>query len=187
MKPDNQNIVDSMTGEDALRILRNLCASDPAVRKCLLAEAERVLADVDVDEVAESVLFDLDAISVEDLWDRSGASRHGYSSPDEMAAQMFEEALHPHEEEIKKYQKLSMSDQCMHYVMGTLKGIYRFEKEAESEFKDWATDVPAETFGFLLDEWRKDARKGDLKQMCQFVSEQCPEWARWVTKDRTTP
>lgn len=176
-----------MTGEDALRILRDLCASDPVVRKRVVDEAQRILADVNVEEVAESVLFDLEAISVEDLWDRSGPSSHGYSSPDEMAVQMFEEAIHPHEEEIKKYQRLCMSDPCMHYVMGTLKGIYRFEKEAESEFRDWATDVPAETFGFLLDEWRKDARKGKLKRMYQFISEHCPEWAKWAAKDRTTP
>ena len=48
------------------------------------------------------------------------------------------------------------------------------------EFKDWATGVSTETFGFLLDEWRKDARQGHLKQMYPFISEQCPERAEWV-------
>ena len=71
------------------------------------------------------------------------------------------------------------------YAVGTLKGIYRFEKEGESEFREWATDVPAETFGFLLDAWRKDAGDENRKRMNEFIAGHCPDWADWAAQDRT--
>jgi len=40
-----------------------------------------------------------------------------------------------------------------------LKGIRRFEKESTSEYKDWAVDAPAESFDWVLDEW-KEGQKG---------------------------
>ena len=46
--------------------------------------------------------------------------------------------------------------------------------------------MPAETFGFLLDEWRRGAAKEDRKRMKEFIAEECPDWATWATKDRTT-
>jgi len=184
LKKHEKALLDNMTGEDALRIIRQLCSADADVRKWVVKEIQRVLVDVDLDEVAEAVLLDLEGICVEDLWDRSGPSSRGYSSPDEMAGKMFEEALQPHEQAIEKYRRLSMSAPCMQYVMGTLKGIYRFANEAKSEFKDWATDIPAETFGFLLKTWRKHAKKPERSRMDKFIVEQCPDWAGWAVKSR---
>jgi hypothetical protein len=134
MKKYEQTLLDNITGEYTLRVLRELCATDPAMRKRVICEAQRILVDVDVYEVAEAVLYDLEAVCVEDLWDRAGPSSRGYSSPDEMAIQIFEEAVQPHEQEIEKFRRLSIAVSCIHYLMGTLKGIYRFEKEAKSEF-----------------------------------------------------
>jgi len=37
----------------------------------------------------------LDGIEVEDLWDRAGPSRYGYTSPEDMAAEMIDEELNP--------------------------------------------------------------------------------------------
>ena len=142
------------------------------------------MIEVDVDEVAESVLQDLSMIRVEDLWDRAGPSSRGYSSPDEMAAEMFEEAIEPRQQEVEKYQRLGMREACMLYAMGTLKGIYRFEKEGEREFKEWARDMPAEFFGFLLEGWRRNSAEENRKRMNESIAEQCPDWAAWAMKDR---
>jgi hypothetical protein len=185
MKKDERTLLDNLTGEDALSVLRAICASDPTVRKRVIDEINRVLVDVDIDEVAELVLQDLEALCVEDLWDQAGPSSRGYYSPDEMAVQMFEEAVQSHQQQIEKYHRLGMRDPCMLYAMGTLKGIYRFEKEVPTEFKDWATDAPAETFGFLLAGWRKGSAKENRKRMNEFIAEHCPDWAAWATKDRT--
>jgi len=43
--------------------------------------------------------------------------------------------------------------------MGVLKGIYMYEHDSNSEFKDWATDIPGECFRELLDKWKKHSLK----------------------------
>ena len=39
--------------------------------------------------------------------------------------------------------------------MGILKGIYKFETESTSEYKDWAVDAPSGIFEQVLDEWKE--------------------------------
>lgn len=181
-----KNILDNISGDDALRVLRSLCASDSEIRKRIVLEVEKVLSDVDCDEVASEVFFELDAIGIEELWGRSGPSRHGYSSPDEMAVEMVEEALKPYGDKVQEYRRIGMPEQSRQYCMGILKGIYRFDNESKSEFKDYATDIPGECFGWLLDEWRRECtRKRDVKEMNEFLSRECPKWAKWATKNQT--
>ncbi len=66
---------------------------------------------------------------------------------------MFEEALEPYVQEMNKLMDLKMHQEAKLHCFGILKGIYQYEKESGSEFKDWATDVPEESFGSLLREW----------------------------------
>jgi len=178
------DILDSISGDDALRVLRTLCAADAEMHARILSEVENVLSQVDRDEVAGEVFFDLDALTVDELWERSGPKRHGYSSPDEMAVEMIEEALQPHEDKVKQYQEMGMPDQSKEYSMGVLKGIYQFDQESESEFKEQAPDVPGDCFGGILDQWRQRCtRKHDIQDMNVFISRECPKWAKWATKN----
>jgi hypothetical protein len=180
------NILDSISGDDALRVLRSLCASDPEIHKRVESEIEKALSEVDRDDVADEVFSELDAIAVEELWDRSGPKSHGYSSPEDMAVEMVEEALKPYEDKVKQYREIGMLEQSKQYCMGVLKGIYQFEHESKSEFKDWAPDIPGECFDGLLKEWRRTCnRKRDLQEMNDFISRECPKWAEWATKNQT--
>jgi len=174
------NDLDDLSGEDALRVLKDLCATDAELRTRILAGAKKVLSAVDCDGVAEDVFFSLDILDVEELWDRSGPHRHGYSSPDEVAVEMIEEALRPYQDRLEQYERMGMAEQ---YCMGVLKGIYRFEHESQTEFKDWSPDIPAECFGGILDDWRKHCQaRQDRKNMNEFISRECPEWAKWAIK-----
>ncbi|MBU0764184.1 MAG: hypothetical protein KJ607_05050 [Bacteroidetes bacterium] len=62
--------------------------------------------------------------------------------------------------------------------MGILKGIYRYEKEASSEFSDWVTDVPCECFGYVLDKWKTEQENQEnTSEMEEFIKHNFPEWA----------
>ena len=173
------SVLDSITGNEALRVLRNLCAADAEMGKRILSEVERMLSEVDCDGVADDVLFDLDTLSVDELWERSGPKRHGYTSPDEMAVEMTEETLQPYEDRIKQYQEMGMAEQARQYCMGVLKGIYQFDQESQSEFKEQAPDVPGDCFGGILREWRERCtREHDIQDMNEFISRECPKWAK---------
>ncbi len=176
--------IDKLSPNDALIVLKKLWDNYPELKKDILIEAEKILSDIDKNEIAEDVFWVLNNIDVHELWDRSGSSRDGYTSPGDMAVEMIEEELEPFNNEVNKYHNLKMAEQAKQYCMGVLKGIYEFDKESQSEFKDWATDIPPECFGYLLDEWKKKCkRKKDLAEMNEFIKKECPDWAKWaITK-----
>ena len=178
MGTSSDDIIGRLTAEQALRIVQQLSRGGGAIGEAVRAEAMNVLTGVDWDETAEEVFCALDALDVEDCWDRSGASRDGYTSPDEAAAEMIEAELQPFCDQLERYQELDLIEQESAYCMGVILGLYRFARESESEFRDWSTDIPAECARDLLDQWlaqNREARRIDA--MRDFIREYCPEWA----------
>jgi len=71
-----------------------------------------------------------------------------------------------------------MHQEAKLYCMGILKGIYQYKEDSGSEFKDWATDVPGESFGDVLNEWKKrNSNNKDKNEMKDFISNECPNWS----------
>lgn len=64
--------------------------------------------------MAESVFADLEDLGVEDVWDRSGKTRHGYVDTSETASDMVDEALQPYLDEMQRCQQLGLADQALH-------------------------------------------------------------------------
>ena len=90
---------------------------------------------------------------------------------------MFEEVLEPFLEELKKYQGLSMDVEAKKCCMGILKGIYKFEKESNSEYKDWAVDAPKDFFRSILSDWKKGCKnKKDVQEIEEFVKKNFQGW-----------
>ncbi|MBT4091193.1 MAG: hypothetical protein HOE30_22135 [Deltaproteobacteria bacterium] len=171
-------LIDAITSEQALGILKNLAEKDRSIADQIEKEAERIFKKVDSEEICESVYWILDGIDVEELWDRSGSNRNGYSSPDDMSIQMMEELLDPFEEQMNKYIDLGFVEEAKQYCMGLLKGIYRYNQESESEFKNWASDVPGECFSYLFREWKKVTKnKRYQEEMSKFLKDNCSEWS----------
>jgi len=89
-----------------------------------------------LDGTADEVSVVLDSIDVQDCWDRSGSSRDDYTSPDEAAAEIIEEELQPFFDQVERYHELGMPEQEGAYCMGVIFGIYRYEQESKSEFRE---------------------------------------------------
>jgi len=166
-----------------LGILRSLAKSDKEIQNKISEIAEELFRDIDVEEIAEDVFYALDVIDVHDLWDSSGPKREGYISTENMAFEMVEEQLETYYQELFRLCELKMAKESLRYCMGALKGIYRYANESDSEFKDWATDIPEECFGYLIGEWKKRCkRKSQVKEMKLFIKEKCPRWSGWANK-----
>lgn len=172
------NIFDAISSDDAFHILRMLANENPVVARRIEEIAEVSLSGVDIEDVADDVYCDLDRLAVEDVWDNSGGTRYGYVDPTEYAWEMFEKALEPYMEYIKKYQKLSMPVEAKNGHMGILKGIYKFETESTSEYKDWAVDAPSEFFEQVFDEWKKGLKSSkDIVEFEEYFKDNFPDWA----------
>jgi hypothetical protein len=178
-----EDLINNLTPEQALTIVRRLAERNEQLRETILAEARALLDDVDVDEVAEDVFSDLECIPVEEAWDRSENDRFGYVTPEEAAYEMVEEELAAYVEQVRQYHQLGMDSQARMYCMGILQGLYRFDMESESEFRKWAEDVALDFFGTVFEEWKKSAKdKASRSELAAFIRKACPDWADEVLK-----
>lgn len=138
---------------------------------------------VKMDAIAADVVMELEALDVEELWDRSGSRRDEYVEPSEAASEMLEEALQPFRDEVAKYQRLSMLNEAELICQGILKGIYDFDAESTTEFKEWALDAPSEYFGEVLNDWKRlFGRTSPLQRGTDFLRTHCPTWAEQAAK-----
>jgi len=176
MKDD---IFNKISPDEALEILKQIAKTDKKLKKRIVDLAEDLFKDVDVESICDGVFFALDGIDVHELWDRAGSRTDGYTSPEDIAVEMFEESLEPFLQELYRLFDLKMHREANLYCMGILRGIYQYEEDSGSEFKDWATDVPGESFGYIIEEWKKRCNKGK-KEMKDFLRIECQNWYKWV-------
>jgi hypothetical protein len=145
-----EDIFNKISPSEALEILKQIAKTDKTLKKRIIELAEDLFRNVDVEAVCDDVFDALDGIDVHELWDRAGSKTDGYTSPQDMAVEMFEEAIEPFLQEMYRLFDLKMHQEAKLYCMRMLKGIYQYEEDSGSEFKDWATDVPGESFGYDL-------------------------------------
>jgi hypothetical protein len=179
------DVIKKLTAEQALEVVNRLSEKGGKIREAVLAEARNLLTAVDLDETADEVFSVLDSIDVQDCWARSGKSRYGYTEPSDAAVEIVEEELQPFYDQAKRYRELGMPEQETIYCMGVILGIYRYEHESKSEFREWCEDVPIECAGYLLDTWRK-RNKGTAaaRAMNEFIQSRCPKWAKYLIPKR---
>jgi hypothetical protein len=172
------DVIKSLTPKQALELLKRLSEKGGDLGEAVLSEAKHLLNETDLDQIAEEVFFALDTIDVQDCWGRSGRSRDGYTSPDEAAVEIIEEELQPFLDQIERYHELGMPEQETTCCLGVVLGIYRYEQESTSEFKDWAGDTPGECADYVMVKW-KERHQGTAYQhaMYSVLRERCPEWA----------
>jgi len=169
-----KNLLDKISPNEALGILKLLAKTDKQIKKKILDIAEHMIKGIEYDSICDDVFWALDAIDVKELWNSSGSTTDGYISTDEMAFEMIEKELEPFRKEIFRLLELGMSQEAKLYCMRVLKGIYIYEHDSNSEFKDWATDIPGECFWDLLDKWEKRSKnKSDIKEMNEFLMKEC--------------
>jgi hypothetical protein len=178
------DVIDKLTAEQALEVVERLCRKGGEVRDAVVAEAMGLLTEFSLEERAQEVFDALDLVDIQDCWDQSGGSRAGYTSPEEAAVDILEEELQPFFDQVERYHELGMPEQEATYCMAVILGIYRFEHESKSAFKQLAEDIPAECAGNLLEEWRaRNPEQARIDTIYTFIRERCPKWASWL-KDK---
>ena len=148
-----ENFLDAISNEDAAQILKILYAQDVKMARRIKHVIHEYSSDIDVGQIAKDIYSSLDRLDVAELSQRSGSTPHGYIEPGEMAYEIFAEVVEPFWARMKKYQKLAKLKEAKLYCVGILKGIYRYEKESRSQFKDWIGDGVSEHFYWICEEY----------------------------------
>jgi hypothetical protein len=150
-----KKFMQSLSAGEAERVLRYLLDSDPTLLTKAYDAAMRVVEDVDVDAIASRVFSRLDYLEVDDLSGRAGRTRYGYVDPGDAAWELFEEALNPFIDEMKKNQKRSLPAVAKAHCIGIVRGIWRYDEESTSDFSGWVEDAPGEYVDTVIEEWKK--------------------------------
>lgn len=178
------DVVDKLTSEQALEIIERLYRKGGEIREAIVTEAMSLLAEFRLDDVADEVYDTLDLVDIEECWDRAGESSDGDTPPDEAAAEIIQEELQPFFDQIDSYHELNMPKQEASYCMGILLGIYRYQHESKSQFRQVAEGTLAECAGNLLEEWReRNPDQTGIDAMHAFIRERCPKWADWLKEE----
>jgi hypothetical protein len=180
---DLDTILQALRGDDALVILRRLADRDPEWARVIETMAKDLLSAVEAGDVAAQVLAELESLSVEDVWDRAGPRRDGYSDPGEVAAEMIDKALEPHADEIEHLIGLGMQVQADGLFRGILRGLYDFGTAPATPFRDEADDSVEERFGADLLNWRNRLPNHATRpRLNAFLAKFCPKWADWASE-----
>jgi hypothetical protein len=158
-------------------ILTQLCHEDEAIRIRVSQMIKQMSNTVDYLEVANDLFFDLEQLAVEDVWERADSSSYGYVSTEEAAMEMMEEESEPYREEVTNNINLKQPIVAQEHSKGILLGLYRFDHECKSEFKNWASDIAGELFREQFEQWIKlDGHADRRSQMYDFIEKECPQW-----------
>jgi hypothetical protein len=172
-------IIDQLSPGDALAILKALAREDDQLAVRIAEKATLYLSNVDLEEVAVVLCDGLDMLQVEEVWDRAGPKRHGYVDPGEAADETVKEIVEPFLQELRKYQKLGMHVQANQMCMGLLLGLYRFERESRSEFKNWAVDAPAAFAEAVIDAWKEGVpEQAAIQEVKEFIDRELNGWVK---------
>jgi len=180
---DRREIIDRLSPDDALAVLKALVREDDRFADCIVEKAVAYLSNVDPEEIAATLYAELTALAVEEVWDRAGPKRHGYVEPGEAAYEMVREVIEPFLQELRRYCALGMGAQASQTCVGLLQGLYWFEHESASEFKDWAVDAPAAFAETVIDTWKEGVTELAASQGVKaFIDEELNGWVNLAWK-----
>jgi hypothetical protein len=156
-----EKLLDNLTHEMAVSILKKLY-EDEEVRQKLINLAEAALQKIDADEIANDVFCELNMLDVQDIYNDSGSTYHGYVEPSELAHTMAEDAVEPFVRDIAKYRELGMKKEEMETCRGILRGLVKYENNGDNEFKDWIPDSIMQIAEDIVDEYGKHNTESDM-------------------------
>ena len=180
-----QSVLRRLKPDEAQAVLNRLLTLHPELTAEAEAIAQAMLSDVRFEEVADEVEAALRLPGLDELNARAGASRWGYTSPDEAAWELLEEALQPFVDQMSRYAELAMDQQALEMCQGILVGLYRLRDAGDHPVLAWAPDFPQEAAGTVLKTWSQARRakgsagKGGGRRPAlpvDFVSKHLPEW-----------
>ncbi|MDR1309166.1 MAG: hypothetical protein LBL95_04625 [Deltaproteobacteria bacterium] len=163
--------IQNLNAREASQVLNNLLSDNHDLTKKAYEIAKKVATDLDVDAIMDEVFFELDNIDLDDMNGRAGRTRHGYVEPSEAAWEIFEEALNPFIDEMKKNQQRKLPSAAKAYCIGIIKGLRKYEETSSSDFKEWVTDAPGEFVYSVIGDWEEGNPSDDDIAEVMIVAE----------------
>lgn len=176
------SILERLSTEEAAAVLRQLLAEKPALVKDAERLASAKLHDVSCESVARDVEDEIASVDMDVVMGRAGRdSFGGYTSPEEAAWELLDEAMQPFNDDMTRHLQLGMDAEALEICKGVVLALYGQRKESGGAL-EYSPDFVVEAAGNAVDAWRrgKRGRKRDHLHAAQkALLELAPEW-KWL-------
>lgn len=139
-KKEDLSFISTITDEQARRVLALFLQENPKFIPKAAAIANDLLSGIDEEEVSERICDSLTNLDVEQLWQESGKTRHGYVDPYDHSYEKMVDKIESYLQEMMRYLDRNMVDDARIYCRGIIKGICVYMFEEAGEFADWSLD-----------------------------------------------
>jgi hypothetical protein len=185
-----KEVMDHLTGDEAVTVVRLLLEKRPDLKKELEALTNSVIGDVSIEDIADAVEDEVRALDLDDLNSRAGSHAYGYVEPSEAAWELVEEAVMPFLDDIKRRAEAGQTDAALNTCAGVVLGLYRLRDQDRDDFLGWAADSPDEMAGEAVVTLRKPLRKAkgaeggpeSSAKLPAVFRETAPEWVEMLER-----
>lgn len=181
MAARRKKVLDVLRDDEAAVVLRQLLVRHPELVPEVEAIAKDILPPRSRDAVAEAVAMAILAVTLDDIWDRSGRQDDRYVAENEAAWDVFEAVMKPFEDDVVRLVSIGHMDDARITVEGILIGLYSLPDPREHEALARAEDWPADAAGTIAGRWTA-ASGGALDEA--FVLQHLPDWGFLARKPR---
>lgn len=172
-RSDMISFIHGINEHQASQVIKALLDNNPDFLKKVYDIAVQVVGNVDTEEIADNVYYALDVLDIEMLSGRAGRTRYGYVEPTEAAWEIFEEAITPFIDEMKKSQQRALPAVAKSHCVGIVKGLIRYGEDSSSDLKEWVSDAPNEYVYTVIQEWERGNPPGiDIAEVMEIVKEE---------------
>lgn len=156
-----------------------LLKSHPALRPEAERLARAILDEVSAEDVAAEVEAELRALDIDDLNERAGTHRGGYTDPADAAWELLQEALEPYVRDLRRRLAAGRDQAAVETLRGILAGLYAVrEGDGGGGVLDWAPDFPRDAATEVVGVWRGAGRPLAPAALDVVV----PDWAGSIAR-----
>lgn len=152
MTPPQSALASCSDAENAL-ILTQLLDGDPTLRKRAEDIARRILRSVDITTVSDLIAEEILQLDTEDLANRAGPRRHGYTEPTDAAWQLLEETIEPWIEDLRRRAGLGLHQAAADLTKALTRTLETADERADGIddclLREWAPDFPSEAASWV--------------------------------------
>jgi hypothetical protein len=183
-----RSALERLEPREAHAILQRLLAAHPELRPEAERMARALLAQIDFVSIAAEVEHSLRCLSLDDLGERAGRHRDGYTPPTQAAWDLLQEAVDPFLANMKRQMDLGLQAEALETCKGILLGLYRLRDLKGDEFLGWAPDFPGEAAAHAVGELTEcsgpERTRAGAKVLVDetFIGEHVPDWRELVAQ-----
>ena len=151
--PDITALIDPLDLDEARRVLHTIATDHPDLHGHI-TRAIRT-RPITSDIVAERIIERIAVLGFDELNARSGRSEYGYTSPDEAAWELLEEAVEADVQRIGELLRVGRVDAARHHAAGILQAMDMLDAEcSDNPVLAAAPDFPDETVYAVQRAWK---------------------------------